>query len=111
MSDYSNVVRGKLKLKKTAANAIDREGKKKKKKQAAILEEEKEKELQSLTHSEENVDRRTKAERRFEEAVAKREAELIEKKITKTHRQKIEEFNQYLANMSEHYDIPKVGPG
>lgn len=33
------------------------------------------------------------------------------KTANKSHRDRIEDFNQYLANMSEHYDIPKVGPG
>uniref|UniRef100_A0A7N2LT36 Uncharacterized protein n=1 Tax=Quercus lobata TaxID=97700 RepID=A0A7N2LT36_QUELO len=28
-----------------------------------------------------------------------------------TPAERIQDFNQYLANMSEHYDIPKVGPG
>jgi protein FAM32A len=39
------------------------------------------------------------------------EQEIIEKKIAKTHRQKIEEFNLYLSKMPEHHDIPRVGPG
>ncbi|THU47600.1 hypothetical protein C4D60_Mb09t17290 [Musa balbisiana] len=30
---------------------------------------------------------------------------------SKSHRDRIQEFNQYLANLSEHYDIPEVGPG
>jgi len=39
------------------------------------------------------------------------EDEMIKKKATKTHRKRIEEYNQYLANLSEHHDIPRVGPG
>jgi len=27
------------------------------------------------------------------------------------HRQKVENFNKKLANLPEHNDIPKVGPG
>jgi len=57
------------------------------------------------------VDKRTKAEKDFERAQRARERELVKAKVTKTHRQRIEEFNQLLANMSEHYDIPRVGPG
>lgn len=34
--------------------------------------------------------------------------DTAKKMATKSHREKIEEFNQRLANMSEHYDIPKV---
>jgi protein FAM32A len=29
----------------------------------------------------------------------------------KSHRERVAEFNTYLQNLSEHYDIPKVGPG
>ncbi|KAL6496870.1 hypothetical protein OROGR_028799 [Orobanche gracilis] len=35
----------------------------------------------------------------------------LTKTSNKSHRDRIEDFNQYLANMSEHYDIPKAGPG
>ena len=35
----------------------------------------------------------------------------LAKTANKSHRDRIQDFNQYLANMSEHYDIPKVGPG
>jgi len=53
----------------------------------------------------------TKAERDFERAQKQRELELIQKKIAKTHRQRVEEFNAYLGNLTEHNDIPRVGPG
>ena len=33
---------------------------------------------------------------------------MIEKKVAKSHRQKIEEFNTYLSKMPEHHDIPRV---
>ena len=36
---------------------------------------------------------------------------LIEKKLEKTHREKIQEYNQKLAKLPEHNDIPRVGPG
>jgi protein FAM32A len=55
-----------------------------------------------------NVDGMTKAERAFEAAQRKRESEMIEKKTAKSHRQKIEEFNAYLAKLPEHHDIPRV---
>jgi len=35
----------------------------------------------------------------------------IEKMAAKSHREKIEEYNEKLANLSEHHDIPRVGPG
>ena len=36
---------------------------------------------------------------------------MIRKKISKSHRQAIEEYNSKLASLSEHNDIPRVGPG
>ena len=51
------------------------------------------------------------AEKRFDEVLTRREKEEIEKAAGKTHRDKVKEFNEKLANESEHYDIPKVGPG
>ncbi|KAH6558799.1 hypothetical protein KP509_1Z045100 [Ceratopteris richardii] len=67
--------------------------------------------------SEDNVqspvveDHRTPAEKRYHEQRQKLEAARLAKLASKSHRERIEEFNQYLANLSEHYDIPKVGPG
>eukprot|EP01105_Mastigella_eilhardi_P021541 TRINITY_DN5226_c0_g1_i1.p1 TRINITY_DN5226_c0_g1~~TRINITY_DN5226_c0_g1_i1.p1 ORF type:complete len:154 (-),score=49.15 TRINITY_DN5226_c0_g1_i1:63-503(-) len=54
---------------------------------------------------------KTKAQLEFAVLKAKREAAMVKKLAEKTHRDKIVEFNQKLANLSEHYDIPKVGPG
>lgn len=59
----------------------------------------------------EEVDTRTAAERRYHEQLEKIEKEQALKYAEKSHRQRIEEFNKSLASMTEHYDIPKVGPG
>jgi protein FAM32A len=56
-------------------------------------------------------DRRTEAERRHDERVAKEEQRLIAKMAAKTHREKVQDFNVYLSKLSEHHDIPRVGPG
>lgn len=53
----------------------------------------------------------TPAERRYMEQRDKIDMHRLAKTSNKSHRDRIEDFNQYLANMSEHYDIPKVGPG
>nr|CAB3244493.1 protein FAM32A-like [Phallusia mammillata] len=50
----------------------------------------------------------TPAERRFKETQEKRQLDRIIKKATMTHRDRVEEFNRNLENLSEHYDIPKV---
>ncbi|XP_030541328.1 protein FAM32A-like isoform X2 [Rhodamnia argentea] len=55
--------------------------------------------------------RLTPAERRFLQQTEKIELERLAKMASKSHRDRVQEFNQYLANPSERYDIPKVGPG
>jgi hypothetical protein len=53
----------------------------------------------------------TPAERRYLEQKERIESHRLAKTSDKSHRDRISQFNQYLANLSEHYDIPKVGPG
>ncbi|KAF3331457.1 Protein FAM32A-like protein [Carex littledalei] len=53
----------------------------------------------------------TPAERRYLEQKERIESHRSAKTADKSHRDRISKFNQYLANLSEHYDIPKVGPG
>jgi len=55
-----------------------------------------------------NVSRKTAAELAFEKAQEKRAAERILDKASKTHKQRVEELNDYLGGLSEHYDIQKV---
>lgn len=55
-------------------------------------------------------DHLTPAERRYIEQREKIDIHRMAKEADKSHRDRIQGFNQYLANMSEHYDIPKVGP-
>ena len=57
------------------------------------------------------VDRRTDAQKRHDAAVAAREAERVAALAAKSHRERVAEFNAKLAALSEHHDIPKVGPG
>jgi protein FAM32A len=56
-------------------------------------------------------DRRTDAEKRYDERIAAEEKRIIAKMAAKTHREKVQEFNLYLSKLSEHHDIPRVGPG
>ena len=56
-------------------------------------------------------DNRTEAERRYDEQAERTQARLIEKMASKSHKDKVREFNEYLSKLSEHHDIPKVGPG
>lgn len=54
---------------------------------------------------------KTDAERRFEEQRKKRLEERLRKEGVKTHKQRVEELNKYLSGLSEHHDMPKIGPG
>ena len=57
------------------------------------------------------IEELTPAERLFLRRQRERETETIQKLTQKTHREKIEEYNHKLSELSEHHDIPKVGPG
>lgn len=50
----------------------------------------------------------TEAECRFMERQRKMEADRILKKASKTHKEKVEDFNRHLDSLTEHFDIPKV---
>ncbi|KAI8952704.1 hypothetical protein F4801DRAFT_540004 [Xylaria longipes] len=59
---------------------------------------------------------KTEAERRHEEAVKKKMQRMLEdpalaSEIRKTHKERVESLNTYLSKLSEHHDMPKIGPG
>ena len=53
----------------------------------------------------------TDAERRRLETIAKRTVVKLEKGEVKSHRERVKDFNAYLGNLTEHYDLPKVSKG
>ncbi|KAF9569544.1 hypothetical protein BGW38_008797, partial [Lunasporangiospora selenospora] len=53
----------------------------------------------------------TAAERKFEEIQKKRQEEKVLKSAQTSHKERVAEFNRQLEELTEHYDIPKVGPG
>ncbi|VFQ69002.1 unnamed protein product [Cuscuta campestris] len=136
MSAYDNVVGGRLKLKGKALD-VKSGGMKKKKKQkknsnqivsqvmdpelsagesAELLVDSNQEEMiedadKSVGKGDAARDPLTPAERRYMEQRERIDKKRMAKTANKSHRDRIEDFNQYLANMSEHYDIPKVGPG
>ncbi|KAG8072225.1 hypothetical protein GUJ93_ZPchr0006g45787 [Zizania palustris] len=136
MSEYQNVVGGRLKLKGKALDVKEGGVKKKNKKKKQHREESSQSEHgelhqggsselpadpnDELTEAEKmgdegnmqgDYDHRTPAERRYMEQKQKIDMHKLAKVANKSHRDRIQDFNQYLANLSEHYDIPKVGPG
>ncbi|GAB2293049.1 hypothetical protein Dimus_027268 [Dionaea muscipula] len=132
MSAYDNVVGGKLKLKGKALDVKSGSIKKKKKHKkqydqislvkenekleggsadfSAVPNEESEK-LTEEGKAPHIDDQLTPAEKRYIEQRQMLDVKWLAKTANKSHRDRIEQFNHYLANMSEHYDIPKVGPG
>ncbi|KAI9845018.1 MAG: hypothetical protein M1837_005162 [Sclerophora amabilis] len=54
---------------------------------------------------------KTESERRHEEKKRRRLNERLKREGVKTHKERVEELNKYLSNLSEHHDMPRIGPG
>ncbi|KAI9931896.1 hypothetical protein MW887_009397 [Aspergillus wentii] len=54
---------------------------------------------------------KTEAEQKYEDARRKRLQERLKRDGVKTHKERVEELNKYLSRLSEHHDMPKIGPG
>ncbi|XP_026510741.1 protein FAM32A [Terrapene carolina triunguis] len=108
MADYESVQRAPLRLKGSgAAPALGKRKKKAAKDKSKILEQ-----IVSSKKQEEEkkraLDKRTPAQLAYEKMQEKRQMERILKKASKTHKQRVEDFNRHLDALTEHYDIPKV---
>ena len=57
------------------------------------------------------ITQKTPAQLAFEAAQLKKQQEKLPALAAKSHKEKVAEFNEYLGKLSEHHDIPKVGPG
>ncbi|SPN98991.1 uncharacterized protein DNG_02030 [Cephalotrichum gorgonifer] len=60
--------------------------------------------------------KKTEAERVIEQLKRKRFLEMAENpesrpELLKTHKDRVEELNSFLSKLSEHNDMPKIGPG
>ncbi|EPX71469.1 uncharacterized protein SOCG_01686 [Schizosaccharomyces octosporus yFS286] len=53
----------------------------------------------------------TEAERQFEAIQEKRLLEKAKKERFKTHKDRVDDYNRLLENQSEHFEMPKIGPG
>lgn len=56
-------------------------------------------------------DTRTPAQRKFDDIRRIRQDREIEKTASMSHRERIEAMNTHLSKLSEHNDMPKIGPG
>ncbi|CEP19148.1 hypothetical protein [Parasitella parasitica] len=108
-SAYDHVKKGSLKFKGGDSTPI-----KKKKKKSSKSKEKMERALREeqskLKQVYQDVEK-TEAERKFEEIKRQRQMERVSKAANKSHKDRVQEFNQKLEQLSEHHDIPKVGPG
>ncbi|TFY80025.1 hypothetical protein EWM64_g3986 [Hericium alpestre] len=128
MSDYDFRPGGSLKIKKGAAEGGVVKKKKKSKSKGEKGEKDKKQDVSRsespavdsqsgsnggtpATAGPSAAERKTEAERRFQEVQRKRLAERVKKLAGKTHKDRVHEFNAKLESLSEHHDIPKVGPG
>ncbi|NXY11047.1 FA32A protein, partial [Pteruthius melanotis] len=83
-------------------------GKGRKKKAAKVKAQIPEQIVSSKKQEEEKkrgLDKRTPAQVAFEKMQEKRR---ILKRASKTHKQRVEDFNRHLDTLTEHHDIPKV---
>ncbi|KAF9739066.1 hypothetical protein PMIN06_005315 [Paraphaeosphaeria minitans] len=125
-SDYASAAGGALKLK---GGGVDKKKKKKKSKPADASAEasiQAKARSKSSSHTprrsispdtaekalkEDGGRRKTEAEKRHDEMRRKRLEDRLKKEGVKTHKEKVEELNKYLSGLSEHHDMPKIGPG
>ncbi|KAK5746793.1 hypothetical protein LTR17_000423 [Elasticomyces elasticus] len=128
-SDYSSAVGGGLKLKGAKDAGIKKKKKKSKPSEPATAASEAEPSEQTAlqkaladeetgleaTGKERETETRqfgkTEAQVRHEERRRKRLDERLQKEGIKTHKERVEELNKYLSGLSEHHDMPKIGPG
>ncbi|KAE8632035.1 hypothetical protein XENTR_v10001403 [Xenopus tropicalis] len=108
MTEYESAQKGALKLKGCGDMSLGKKKKKKNKANDQIMQEI----ITSKKNEEEkkkpSLDKRTPAQLAFEKMQEKRQMERILKKASKTHKQRVEDFNRHLDTLTEHYDIPKV---
>ncbi|CAB75349.1 hypothetical protein POMI540_3292 [Schizosaccharomyces pombe] len=53
----------------------------------------------------------TEAQKHFESVQEQRLLQKAKNERLKTHKDRIDEYNRLLESQSEHFDMPKIGPG
>merc|ERR1712071_375926 len=102
--EYEAAVKTPLRLKGISNNKIQKN--KKKNKNKTLSDSDSKAGKASSSQSEQVV--KTKAQLKFEQMREEQLKKSIMEKASKTHKQKVEEFNRKLDNLTEHFDIPKV---
>ena len=94
----------KKKIRDIESESIDSKGKEEKSNDVDAVK-------QRRSDYEKAIEELTPSEKAFLERQRLNDSTIIKRQSMKTHRQRIEEYNTNLSNLSEHHDIPKVGPG
>ena len=105
--EYGKVVKGSLKLKSGLRLKVDTEEKLKKSKSKRKRRASSQDKLDSIEQR--KSDQRTRAEILHEKISRERETKKLRTQASESHREKISRYNKYLASLSEHHDVPKVG--
>ncbi|XP_018583627.1 protein FAM32A-like [Scleropages formosus] len=114
MADYESIHKGSLKLKGIGSISSGKKKKKKDKDKKLRLQQEimtmQSEETEETEEAKKPVymEKRTPAQVAFDKMQEKRQMERILNKASKTHKQRVEDFNRHLDTLTEHYDIPKV---
>jgi protein FAM32A len=106
-NDFKTAVKSSLKLKGGNSKSNTGIKPKKRKTPSAVTPVEAEPTSQPQKQKIQQVEK-TEAEKAFEEAQHKKKVKRIQENLSKSHKQRVEEFNQKLSKLSDHYDIPKV---
>ncbi|KFB53240.1 AGAP000425-PA-like protein [Anopheles sinensis] len=114
-SEYQHVSKSKLKLKNESDIKISKKRSKKQKKKdmekqiRAVMQEPPRTNNEPPTPPPASKGRvLTKAEESFKKMQEKMQNKRIVEKAQMTHKQRVEQFNQHLDSLTEHFDIPKV---
>ncbi|KAF8251272.1 DUF1754-domain-containing protein [Wilcoxina mikolae CBS 423.85] len=107
--DYASTG-GALKLKGTKDGGISKKKKKKKsatasKKSASAEPAENQPTVEEEKEDDDPYAGKTEAERRFEERRLEQMEKRLAKEGIKSHKERVEEYNKYLASLSEHHDM------
>ncbi|KYO41858.1 protein FAM32A [Alligator mississippiensis] len=108
MAEYEGVQRGSLRLKASGEAPAAARRKKRKDKEKSKIRDQTVSSKKQEEEKKRGLDKRTPAQLAYEKMQEKRQMERILKKASKTHKQRVEDFNRHLDTLTEHYDIPKV---
>nr|CAG4643684.1 EOG090X0P1V [Ilyocryptus agilis] len=109
--EYEAAVKAPLRLKGTANKDIKKKKKKSSKEKINREVDSKPNEAgksDTQQQSQKHTIVKTKAQLKFEQMKEEQLKKRILEKASKTHKQRVEEFNRQLDSLTEHFDIPKV---